>query len=189
MVVSRKALNAFCRPNMIGRVKIKFAVAFILLGALVIVFWPEEDDSEATILFAGVSARDTNHVTFTLTNRFNRTLHYQYDVRVAQAQSLTPENWLRVSTNNSQTSITIGSHTAAQCHAIVPSTNRWRIALTRKTKGKSFAELGRTRQKLWNVAEDMGGTRFSQWVWSGETFQTLFGPEMLGNKLLPQQQE
>jgi hypothetical protein len=95
---------------------------------------------------------------------------------------LTPENWLRVSTNNSQSNTTIESHAAVQCHAIVPSTNRWRIALTRKTNGKTYASLGQPRQKLWHWAQDHGWTRFSQWVWAGETFVTLYGPEMLGNK-------
>jgi hypothetical protein len=167
---------------MARKTKILITVACILLGAAVMVFWPEEDNAAVWIIFDGVSVSDTNRVAFTLTNAHNKILRYDYDVRIPQRTGLHPENWMKVSTNNARTNLIIAKHSAVHCYATVPSTNRWRIALTQKTAGKAHAELSRPRQMLWKWAQEHDWTRFRRWVWSGETFVTLYGPEMLGNQ-------
>jgi hypothetical protein len=175
--------------------KIRIAVAFILVGAVATVFWPGENDAHVWVIFAGVSASDTNRVAFTITNAHPKDLRYNCEVRIPKMAGAPLVNWVSLTTNNVQTNLIISitpnhvptnlfipKHSALTCYATVPTTNHWRIALTRKTKGKSHAELSRLRQQLWKWAWDYGGWRLSQWVWSGETFVTQYGPEMLGNK-------
>ena len=182
---------------MARKTKILIAVVCILLGTTVMVFWPEED--HAAVWVMGISASDTNRVAFTITNAHPKDLLYNCEVRVPKMAGAPLVNWVSLKTNNVQTNLIISitpnhvptnlvipKHSALTCYATVPTTNRWSIALTRKTKGKSHAELSRLRQQLWKWAWDYGGPRLSQWVWSGETFVTQYGPEMLGNKPAPE---
>jgi hypothetical protein len=180
---------------MARKTKILITAACILLGAAVMLLWPEED--HAAVWVMGVSASDTNRVAFTITNAHPKDLVYNCEVRMPKMAGAPLVNWVSLTTNNLQTNLIISispnhvptnlvipKHSALTCYATVPTTNHWRIALTRKTKGKSHAELSRARQMLWKWAWEHAGWELSRWVWSGETFVTQYGPEMLGNKPL-----
>jgi hypothetical protein len=80
-----------------------------------------------------VSASDTNRVSFTLTNQYKKVFAYQYEMKEFRA-GLSQPNWISVRNNRDNPTLAIASHAAVECHAIVPSTNRWRIAFTRKTE-------------------------------------------------------
>src|ERR1043166_4188064 len=194
--------NSFTRNSgMTRKTRILIATACILVGTGVIFFWPEEDQPAVCVTYDGVSPSDTNRVAFTITNAHNKDLVYNCGVRVPQMPGAPPVNWISLATNNLQTSLIISvtpnhvptnlfipKHSAVTFYATVSTITPWRIALTRKTKGKAHGELSRVRQQLWKWAWNCGGWQISRWVWSGETFVTQYGPETLGNKPVPSQQ-
>ena len=53
-----------------------FVVAFVAL-----VLWPVEEQPEARIFFSGVSATDSNRVSFTVSNPSSAQVEYQLAVR------------------------------------------------------------------------------------------------------------
>src|ERR1043166_3669588 len=92
------------------------------LGALV--FWPEQNQGDVSIRCAGVSANDSNPVSFTITNSFknSRTCRIWTDDYSSNHSTYTRGKILFIESELSGLSQT-------NVQLTVPSTNRWRTML------------------------------------------------------------
>ncbi len=160
--------------------KIQCGAGLFVVALLVIVLWPAEEQPLPRIWFSGVSEFDSNRVLFAISNASGTRV--SYSMLPLQYQS---NYWIPAFGLGGMTGFSIDGHSTSNHGAFVPTTNRWRIGLSWNTGGTAYNSLAPWRQKLWKFTLDHGGPRLSKWVWKGETFMGLDGPEMLGNQPVP----
>jgi hypothetical protein len=169
-----QVINNMNRKTIIG-----FAVAFVVLGVIVMVSISGENENELTVGYAGVSPNDSNHVIIAVTNSSKQSIRFSTDGeikkfgRFGSLSNTFRHVWLQVPSHNIRLFDQVGR-----------TEGEWRtIVIYQRSAGGSF--VWRTCRKLADFASEHHLPWIAHLIGVRPAEITAYGPAMLGNKPAP----